>query len=389
MKKIIYVCLFIATALFATSCDEKENRGAAPGQVSDISYQPDYGSIVFRWKQPADENYYYTDIRYKIDGVEYSKKATKYSDSTRVEGLISDKPVDFLFYSVSATGVYSEPVTCQASSYAPPFNLVAQSLEMVADSTGFRGVYVRWKNETGKKVTVEVSYINIEGAMAVNTFSAAESGEALISNIATASAKQFSVVVKDERQNVSDKREFTLDVTIASYLNRSKWTVPGFDENSRLETIGYSSQALNEASAAYPNNGSVMAMFDGEINSFWHASWSSPATVYPHWFIVDMGEEHAITQVEMTRRQGNGGGQRGFRLYTCTGDDATVAGNPSKWNWVEQGEFQFDPGVNTPQNYRIAGKPRARYLKVYMDVEHKGSGNYAMIAEFGVYAVTN
>jgi hypothetical protein len=258
---------------------------------------------------------------------------------------------------------------------------------MVSDSVGLRGVYVRWKNETGKKITVEVSYINKDGAMAVEVFSATESGEQLISNISTTPAKQFSVVAKDTRQNVSDKREFTIDVIIASYLDRSKWSVPGFDENSRYETIGYSSQALNEASTTYPNNGSIMAMFDGEINSFWHASWSTPNTVYPHWFIIDMGEEYAITHVEMTRRQNNSNVQRGFQLFTCTDDGATDANNPDEWNWLEQGEYVFDPSINTPQNYRITGNPRARYLKVYMGVEHKGAGNYAMIAEFGAYVI--
>jgi hypothetical protein len=100
-----------------------------------------------------------------------------------------------------------------------------------------------------------------------------------------------------------------------------------------------------------------------------------------------MGEEYAVTHVEMTRRQGNGYGQRGFRLFTCTGDGTTAVNNPDEWNWLEQGEFVFDQSVDTPQNYRVAGNPRARYLKVYMDIEHKGSGNYAMIAEFGAYAI--
>ncbi|MDR2383597.1 MAG: DUF4959 domain-containing protein, partial [Prevotellaceae bacterium] len=156
MKKTLYLCLFIAMACFASSCEEKDNRGAAPGQVSNIGHQPDFGSIVFEWKQPADESYYYTDIRYEVDGVEHSKKVTKYKDSTTVEGLTSDKPVDFRFYSVSKTGAYSEPVVYRAAPHAPPFTLVAQSLEMVSDSVGLRGVYVRWKNETGKKITVEV-----------------------------------------------------------------------------------------------------------------------------------------------------------------------------------------------------------------------------------------
>jgi hypothetical protein len=387
-QTIIYVCLCIAAAYFAVSCDEKENPGTAPGKVGNISHQADFGSIVFTWTQPdKDENYYYTDIRYEMDGVEYSKKATKYKDSTSVEGLTSDKPVDFRFYSVSKTGVYSEPVIYPASSYAPPFSLVAQSVDIVLDSADLKGVFVRWKNETGKKVNVEVSYIGRDGALAVNTFSAAESGEALISNISTAPAKQFSVVVKDSRQNVSGKREFTLDVVTTSYLDQSTWSVPGYDGNSKEGTVGYSSQALNEATAASPKNGSVLAIFDGDINSFWHASWSSPSTVYPHWFIVDLGKEYAITHVEMTRRQSNSGGQKGFALFTCTADGAADASNPETWNWQSQGEFIFDQTVLTPQNYKLNANPQTRYIKVYMDTQHKGSSNYAMVAEFGAYAV--
>jgi hypothetical protein len=380
--------LIIAAANFAASCDEKENAGPAPGQVINIEHQPDFGSIVFTWLQPVgDENYYYTDIRYEVDGVEYSKKATKFIDSTTVEGLTSNDSIDFRFYSVSKTGVYSKPVVYRAASYAPPFDLVAQSIRMFTDSVNLRGVYVSWENRTGKKVTVEVSYIDKSGALATKAFSATEAGEALISDIATANARKFSVAVRDARQNVSGKREFTMDVFMAAELDRTLWSVPGYDETSRYETVGYSSQALNEATTANPNNGSIMAMFDGNVSTFWHAAWSAPNTVYPHWFIVDLGKEYSVTHVEMTRRQGNSSAQKGFQLLTCTENGATDATDPTTWNWQSQGEFDFDPTINTPQNYRVNDNPRARYLKVYMDAKYKGSGNYAMISEFGAYAI--
>jgi hypothetical protein len=373
---------------FATSCEKKDDPGKAPGKVTNIAHTPDFGSIVFTWTQPEnDGDYYYTDIRYTVNGVEHSKKATKFRDSTTVNGLISDAPADFRFYSVSKTGAYSEPVVYQAAALAPVFSLVAESVEIVPDTVGVSGVFVKWENNTGKKATVEVTYIDNTGAMALATFSASESGENLISNISTTPAKSFTVTVKDEWQNVSAKRVFTLDVMTASYIDRKAWTTLEYNGNSNEGTAGYSSQALNEASTEFPINGSVMAMFDGEIKTFWHASWSSPSAVYPHWFIVDMGKEQVITHVEMSRRQGNGGSHKGFQVLVCTEAGATNPNDPTVWKWQDQGEFAFDPSINAAQKYRLSANPSARYIKIYMDTKFKGSGNYAMISEFGAYAV--
>jgi hypothetical protein len=382
------MCLLLGAVSFTVSCNKEEDRGPAPGKVTDISHQPDYGAIIFSWKQPAnDENYYYTDIRYEVNGVEHSKKATKFKDSATVQGLVSDALTEFRFYSVSKNGAYSEPEIYRAAAYTPVFDMVAKSVEIVPDSVGLDGVFVRWENNTGKRATIEVAYINNTGAMTVLIFSAAETGENLISNISTGTAKSFTVTVKDEWLNVSDMKTFTLDVTIAAPLGRKEWTVPGYNSTDNNGTAGYSSQALNEASSKYPANGSVMAMFDGEVESFWHASWSNPSTEYPHWFIVDMGKEHVMTHVEMTRRQGNGGAQKGFRLFTCTAAGVVDASNPQTWNWQDQGEFVFDPSINPAQKYRLPANPSARYLKVYMDTKFKGSSNFAMISEFGAYAV--
>jgi hypothetical protein len=380
--------LLLATVYFASSCEKNDDTaGSAPGQVTNIEHQPDFGTIVFTWTRPADSSYYYTDIRYEVNGVEYSKKATKYKDSTTVEGLISDAPVDFRFYSVSTTGAYSEPVVYRASCQTPPFDLVLQTVDVVLDSTDLFGVFVRWTNETGKKVTIDVSYINKSGSLALNSFSATESGEALISNIVSGDAKKVTVKVRDAKQNVSDEREFTLDIITTTYIDRKAWTFPGYDSESRYETIGYSSQALNESSSDYPNNGSVVAMFDGDADTFWHAAWSSPSTNYPHWFIVDMGEELSITHVEMTRRKGDSRGQTGFQLFTCTTDGATDVNDPTVWQWQNQGKFEFNSKINDAQKYRLTDSPRARYLKVYMDETCKGTGGQAMIAEFGAYAM--
>jgi hypothetical protein len=322
-----------------------------------------------------------------MNGIEYSQKVTKFIDSTTVSGLTSDTLTEFRFYSVSRTGAYSEPVLYSAAALTPPFDMVLESVKIIPDTVGLNGVFVKWENVTGKKVTVELTYIDNTGALALTGFLASESGESFISDISTDTAKVFSVIASDEWQNVSKKRDFTVKVIIASFVSRNGWSVPGYNENSRGETIGYSSQALNESSTAYPVNGSIMAMFDGVVNTFWHASWSSPDTRYPHWFIVDMGKEHTLTHVEMTRRQGNGGGQKGFQVFTCTESGATNPATPASWSWQSQGEYDFKPSTNDAQKYRLTANPRARYIKVYIDDKFKGTSNYAMISEFSAYAM--
>jgi hypothetical protein len=369
-------------ASLAVSCDDKES-GKAPGPITAITHQPDYGAITFEWQQPADENYYYTDIRYVIDGVEHSKKVSKYRDSTTIEGLISADPVDFTFHAVSHDGAYSEPFAYTAAAYTPPFDLVIETVDITPD---VNSVLVSWENTTGKRVTVEVAYTDRDGNAATSSFNATETGSALIANLVGAPAKLFTVVVRDTRQNTSEARNFNVDVMNAIFMNRDNWSFPGYDGSSRYETIGYSSQALNEATTTFPVNGSVLAMLDGEVNSFWHAAWSNPVTAYPHWFIIDLGREVTVTHVEMTRRQNNATGQTGFQILTCPASAATNPADPTTWAWEEQIDVtSFSQSVLTPQQFRLPANPLARYIKVFMDTRHKGTGAYAIVAEFGIY----
>jgi hypothetical protein len=387
MKTILPICLlFVTLGLF--SC--KKDEGKATDAITAIRHAADHGEITFEWQQPVDENFFYTDIRYTVDGVEYSKKVSKYRDSTTIEGLTSNEPIDFQFYAVSNDGKYSPVTLYPAAPLTPPFADVATSVEISSKLNGedlFNEVILSWVNETGKRVTIEVAYINSAGQLASSSFTATATGSSALGNLAGGPGRTFTVVVKDAKQNSSDARNFTVDVLNTIQMDKSGWSFPGYDATSRYETIGYSSQALNEANATYPNNGSVLAMIDGAIDSFWHASWSNPNTAYPHWFIIDFGVEVTITHVEMARRQGNSGTHKGFQVLTCTDAGAMNLADPTTWSWQDQGEYVFDPTINALQRYRIATRPRVRYIQMYMDAKFKGTGNYVMISEFNAFAL--
>lgn len=130
-------------------------------------------------------------------------------------------------------------------------------------------------------------------------------------------------------------------------------------------------------------------MIDGNVNTFWHATWKSKGTTYPHWFILDMGKDVKVSSVELLRRQGKDGAkcQTGQQFYVCAEENAKDPANPDNWEWEDQGAYSFNASLETPQAYRMKGTPSVRYIKVYFGEKYKGVGDQAMLAEINVYTV--
>jgi hypothetical protein len=175
--------------------------------------------------------------------------------------------------------------------------------------------------------------------------------------------------------------EQTVDVWVPDppvKMSKAGWSVPGYNPNSDDGTIGYSSQQRNDG-------GGIPSIIDDNIATYWHARWSSPASSYPHWFIIDLGAEVTIAQVGMARRNGDNRGQTGYQVFTCPEAGATNLGDPTTWAWEDQGEFSFDSNVNGIQTKAVPKFPVARYVKVYMAAKYQGVNNFAMVGDFSVY----
>ncbi|WP_051697825.1 BACON domain-containing protein [Prevotella sp. 10(H)] len=182
------------------------------------------------------------------------------------------------------------------------------------------------------------------------------------------------------------KAEYTIKQKVEMEIPKTNWSVPGYVDTSDAPTIGYSSQALNQGSSP---NGRVIAVFDGNINSFWHTKWSSPAATLPQWFIIDLGEEYLLYRIESVRRQDDANSQIKFQILTCTDAKAVNKEDPTTWEWEDQGVHDFSQSILTPQNTDLANRPKARYIKYYVDETMKGVKNQAVLAEislFGRYA---
>lgn len=161
-------------------------------------------------------------------------------------------------------------------------------------------------------------------------------------------------------------------------MSKANWKFPGFNPNSDDGTIGYSSQQRNDG-------GGIAAIIDESLSTFWHARYGGAGSNYPHWFIIDLGEEVTIAQVGMGRRTGDSRGQKGYQVFTCLADGAVDLTNPNTWNWQDQGDIPFDASKDGIQIQPLSAFPTARYVKVFIADKFRGSNNYAMVSDFSVY----
>jgi len=172
--------------------------------------------------------------------------------------------------------------------------------------------------------------------------------------------------------------EHSITILTKIKIPRTLWTVPGYVSSVQSETIGYSSQHGGYV---------IMNLFDNNAASFWHAFYGSPASNYPHWFIVDMNENAIVTDVMLQRRQGFVS-VNGFYFYTCPDVPVDQSDPVDGYPWDLQGEYEFNPTIDAEQIFAVPRNPEARYLKMYFDTKHRtpnAPNNYAQLAEFAVY----
>ena len=184
--------------------------------------------------------------------------------------------------------------------------------------------------------------------------------------------------------------ERSVEIAVDPELERiptTLWSFPGYVEGSSARTIGYSSQHVGALTPV--GSGPITCLLDPDVNLYWQNNQTAPVAIYPHWFIVDLGQTETIYSFMLQRRQSNGNGPSGCYFYTSE-DEAPIGSNVDtpreNWNWVFQGDFVYDPTTNNEQNFMLDAPARARYVMVYMDLKHRRIDN-CMFASFGLYGL--
>nr|WP_068887413.1 discoidin domain-containing protein [Pedobacter panaciterrae] len=144
---------------------------------------------------------------------------------------------------------------------------------------------------------------------------------------------------------------------VEKVASRSKWKVTA------------SSEELTGEGAV---NGHIAAVIDGDINTFWHSSWSTVEPPFPHWLEFNMVDSTYITKIALTPRQNNSNGFTKFKLEASL-DGAT---------WTVIGDnLVFNPSLKQAQEYPVEHN-WYKYLKLTM-LEGKQKSTH--LAEFTAY----
>lgn len=397
VKISFFPLLAICMAFVLGSCNDEEGRividGSAPDKVTNVQAIAGPGEITLSWTNPESPSFMYTKIVYAASTGEerYVLVAKDKASTATVKGFADTAERKFLLYACSVKGNSAGAMEISFAPGAPAFLEVVKTITL---QPVLGGALVNYKNEFNTKVLIALEYCQADdvsraGSTKFEVPANSEGTRLVMLMDAKNEFLQGECVVKvsaeDEYENASAPVEKRVTPVPAVKIDRSTWSFPGYNEASNSGTIGYSSQeSKGEGDKDGLKNGRVVSMIDGSLNTYWHASWKE-ATNYPHWFILDMGKEVTIASVELTRRQGDSRGQKGQRIYTCTEVGATDPGNPDCWQWIDHGNFTFNPNIDTPQSCGLSTTPRARYIKVYFGTEHKGTGAQAMLADLNVY----
>lgn len=99
--KNIFITAMIALAL--TGCDKNDDSLAMPTDVNSVAAEPRVGGALVKWDVPANGDYTYLEIKYLKNGKEVVEKASKYTDTLLVKGLINKEEFSFNIQAVNET----------------------------------------------------------------------------------------------------------------------------------------------------------------------------------------------------------------------------------------------------------------------------------------------
>lgn len=388
----------IALPLILASCgDEVEGRididDSLPAQVTNVAYTSGPGEIYLSWDVPSSPSFMYNKVTYRnAKGEEvyrmFSKEAADANGriTATITGFATVDPVEFKIYACNVRYGSAEPQVISAVPGAPAFLAVANSLQA---EPAYGGVRVKYANDTQATVYVNVDYSSKSDPSKSGSTSFVVNGNSNGSRVIVLStgANEFingedavlKLTARDSENNMADPVSAESYVKKVKLIDRSGWSVPGYTDDAYGPTPGFSSQEAGGEGAA--PNGRVMAMFDGNENTFWHTAWKQSSS-YPHFFVVDMGANHDVACISVRRRTNNNGTNVGHTIYTCPASGAN-GDDTNAWAWEDYGWSAFNRESNDHQFYGV-NSTSSRYIKMYYAMTDKG-GDFVMVSEFNAY----
>ncbi len=156
-------------------------------------------------------------------------------------------------------------------------------------------------------------------------------------------------------------------------LTRSDYiTVNPRPKNQPIEKDGWSVIAWDSQEEPYERF--ATNVIDGDLETFWHTTWSEREDPYPHWLIIDMGQNEDIAGFVYYPRPGGGNGTVDSCAWLVSLDGEiwdTVAKGDRSDGWADPWYFNLDKTVT------------ARFVK-FLALSEKGDNAWASCGEIDV-----
>lgn len=138
--------------------------------------------------------------------------------------------------------------------------------------------------------------------------------------------------------------------------------------------------ATSEELATGATSGPKENLIDGDITTFWHSKWTSPASTLPQSFVVDMGEIEKIKGFVLSQRQQPANGSTGYLAVHV--NDFSIDVSDDNTNWRKLGDFNLLQ-IDERQVLRLEEKEAFRYFKVTVNSTYQK--NTTALAEIGAF----
>jgi hypothetical protein len=399
MKKTILLPGVIVL-LFACSNDDLlkpfgPKDDAAPGMLTNVTYEAIPGGARFHYVLPHDNDLSYVKAEYSVDGVTRSAVSSQYNTELILEGLPEKKEYDVDLYCVDKSNNQSQPARVKIMPEESPVSVMRQSLKVEVDFGGFR---INYLNPTKSELSIYfLVNDSITGKLAFYQARVFSQPEGMYQVVGLPNkTNKFGVFVRDRFGNTSSTLEFEDRPWREEYLDKKNFKYVGkpkvVDNDDWYSWMGR------------PEN-----LWD-DIVGEWNFAQTGAEGRYPHYFCIDLGKAVPIGRILFQQRLGLGNifnydCIRHFDVYGAAELPAVNYASPLEgWTKLNSKTFEVirpsgrNPGdPPTTEDIQAAEKgimftidtpyprPEIRYLR-FKFIDSFTQSNMALMGEFSFWA---
>ncbi|MCY4779150.1 DUF4959 domain-containing protein [Sphingobacterium sp. UT-1RO-CII-1] len=291
---LCFVLLF-----FIFGCKEEFNKPIeagqeVPGMVQNVHVIPTPGGADLVYDLPSDSHLSYVEALVEIsDHEKLNFKSSSYRDTINITGLASTALQEVKLYSVSKSGVRSDPVIVHIEPLTPPYLRVFETMTL---SSGLGGVDVRFENQSGSDLAFFLGTINDQGEFEEldSHYTKDIDGRILFWGYPP-EEKRFGVYIRDRWNHYSDTSYADIKPVLEVMLDKKK-----FKGVMLINDTEQSNDYYNNAGNLWDGiwSGAFESPYSGNGNDWRHLS------VYgtldePGTFTIDLGQVANISRIRM------------------------------------------------------------------------------------------